>query len=185
MLYTEEQVHDISDKFLRFIYAYGDSMPPLYAEYAMELFPEFLERNLGPDILMEIYHELNFDRYTHSFFYDQANFVKDTFDVSGNILEIGSGLFPCFANLIAAEQIKLQKGTITLYDPNISITSPKYKNMSLKKELFKDNYSFKDYDLITGIMPCYATEMIIRKACEEHKQFYIQLCECEDRKSVV
>lgn len=178
MLYVEEQKEEIFHKFNSFLNAYQDIMPSRYFNFAVDLFPLFLEKNLGPDLLMEIYHELDFDRYTHSYYYDQVEFIKNNFDISGNIVDVASGLFPCFANTLAIEQLKIKKGTITIYEPNLISTKPKHPNMILKREAFDRSSNIDNVDLITGIMPCQATEIIIRQACKNHKSFYIQLCNC-------
>ena len=38
--------------------------------------------------------------------------------------------------------------------------------------------SVREFDLITGTYPCNATELIIQKACENQKDFYLAMCGC-------
>ena len=50
-------------------------------------------------------------------------------------------------------------------------------NMKLIKDKFNMDIA-KNYDLITGIMPCDVTRDIITGACKYNKDFFIELCGC-------
>lgn len=156
-----------------------------YGQYYDEETLDFVKKNFGRDLfylttfhpLMEIYSELGI--YGQDDFYLQhVNKIKSNFDISGNILEVGAGFFPSFGKKLATEQLKIKSGTITLYDTNLSVGKPLTKNMHLVKDAFSENTTIKSYDLIVGILPCEATRLIIEKACQEHKNFYIALCSC-------
>ena len=126
---------------------------------------------------MEIYSE--FGVYGKDDFYLQhINTIKENFDISGNILEVGAGYYPSFGKKMALEQLKINSGTITLYDEYLAIDKPLTKNMRLVKDSFSSQTDIKSYDLIVGIMPCEATRIMIQRACEERKDFYIALCSC-------
>ena len=86
------------------------------------------------------------------------------------------GYFPAFANLVAEEQLKIGKGTITVYDPCLVFNEPKYINMTLHKEYFTTNTDVSNHDLLVGIYPCEATEAIIESAIKNDKDFYVAMC---------
>ena len=70
-----------------------------------------------------------------------------------------------FANKLAYEQLKINKGTITIYEPLLVDAKAKYPNMTIHKEDFTQKTDITKFDLVTGIMPCEATETIIEQAC--------------------
>ena len=144
---------------------------------------EYIEKNfwlempekINPDILMQIYTELGIEV---PFYQDHLKKLQKNFDIDCNILEVGSGYIPSFANLLAHEQLKIGKGTITLYEPILINTKPKYHNMTLHKENFTSETHIKEFDLITAIMPCDVTELVLEQACKNQKDFYIAMCGC-------
>lgn len=172
-----ENYFSLKEKFNLFLERYGEY-------YDLETL-DFIKHYFGEDInclttvnpLMQVYSELGV--YGENDFYNEhVQKIKENFDISGNILEVGSGYFPAFGKKMAMEQLRIKSGTITLYDTNLSIGNPLTKNMHTVKDAFSEKTSIKSYDLIVGIMPCEATRLIIKKACEEHKNFYIALCTC-------
>ena len=71
----------------------------------------------------------------------------------------------------AKEQLELRRETITVYDPLLILNESKYSNMALKRSIFDSNQDVSKYDIITGILPCEATEEIIKAACFNKKDF--------------
>lgn len=132
----------------------------------------------APDILMQIYAELGIESTKGSYYKRQLTNLKNRFDIGCNILDIGSGMIPSFANLLANEQLRIGKGTVTIYEPLLLSQKPKYHNMTLHKENFASDTHIKEFDLLTGILPCGATESIIENACRNQKDFYIAMCGC-------
>ncbi len=147
---------------------------------------EFIESNFwtyvfsssAPDLLMQIYTELGIESPKGNFYQKHLDKLKTKFDIDCHVLDVASGIIPSFANLLAHEQLHLGKGTVTLYEPLLGITKPKYHNMTLHKENFTTQINIKEFDLVTGIMPCKATEAIIESACRNQKNFYIAMCGC-------
>ena len=164
-------------KYNRFLENYGSNYDEEMYAFIYSYFGEEID-SLGTVYpLMEIYSELGV--YGKEDFYLQhVNLIKENFDISGNILEVGAGCFPAFGKKMAIEQLKIKSGTITLYDRDLAIKKPLTKNMRLVKDSFSSATDIKSYDLIVGIMPCEATRIIIERACEERKDFYIALCDC-------
>ena len=106
------------------------------------------------------------DRYKTYF-----KFLKENFDLTGNILEIGAGTFPTLAHYIDKEQQKNKKGSIEIYDPLLVTTN--LGNIIANKSLFEDDEKAKDKDLLIGMAPRDATEVIVRTANKYKKPFSI------------
>ena len=78
------------------------------------------------------------------------------------------------------------KGTITVYDPNLYITE-EYKNLtyeekdSLKLKLINRRFTplvnVRSSDVIIGLLPCGASSTIIKSAIRYNKDFMIALCD--------
>ena len=154
----------------------------LYPAYAWEIIEKEFMRSLWnegtPDVLMQIYTELGLNAKGATFYKRHLKLLKELFPLDSNILEVGSGYIPAFANMIANEQLKLNKGTVTIYEPLLLEMNPKYPNMELHKEAFTLNTDISNYDLVLGILPCSVTETLIESACINKKDFYIAMCGC-------
>ncbi len=172
---NEEQIARLYENFKK---KYKDQYGEAEWEYIEDNFWTYVFEPASCDILMQVYQELNIQHRTPSFYQRHLKRIKKRFDITGNILDVGSGIIPSFANMLAYEQLKLGKGTITLYEPQLLTTTPKYHNMTLHKEKFTEDTHIKEFDLITGIMPCAATESIVKAACKNRKDFYIAMCGC-------
>ena len=131
-----------------------------------------------PDLFMQIRSELGIINPNGDFYQEHIDKIKNNFNIHGNILDVASGRFPAFANRIAKLQMQIQKGTITICDPNLIISKIKYPNMTLQKKELTPKTNIKEFDLITSILPCEATEIVLQKSIEEQKDFYIALCDC-------
>jgi len=153
----------------------------LYDEGVLEYIKENFWKSIGgdvPDVLMQIYTELGITYHNKGFYEEHINNIKKNFNIKGNILDVGCGSIPAFGNLIAKEQLRLGSGTVTLYDPHLAMNKPKYPNITLVKDVFYSKCDVSKYDLITGILPCDATDDIIESACKNNKNFYIAMCGC-------
>ena len=169
---------NVTEIFKRFKAKYKDLYPEGAWEFIEKEFPKQIDTKSAPDILMQIYTELNLNNKGTIFYRRHLKLLRELFPITGNLLEIGSGYIPSFANLIANEQLKLNSGTITIYEPNLVSLKPKYPNMTLHKEEFTTSTDVSQYDLITALLPCEATETIIESACKNRKDFYIAMCGC-------
>ncbi len=147
-------------------------------EYIEENFWTFVFSNTAPDILMQIYHEIGIEAESGNFYQEHLKRIDSLFGLDKNILDVGSGMIPAFAEKVAHEQLRIGKGTITIYEPELLLKKPKYPNMTLHKKEFTSNTRIKEFDLVTGIMPCDATESIIESACQNGKDFYVAMCGC-------
>lgn len=171
------------EKLREYLSKYSSGYDVSALKYIEDNFLDCIDGEFVPDILMQIYSELGIYSDENNFYLQHVNILKQNFDIKTNILDIASGFMPAFGNLLAQEQLKLGSGTITLYDPALVTQEPKYRNMKLNKVLFTKDMSVESYDLITGILPCDATELIIEKACENRKNFYVAMCGCDHSNS--
>lgn len=169
---------EIKKKFENFKLQYQSLYSEEAWQYIEENFFKGLEENDAPDILMQIYSFLDIKPSPARFYHRHLKLLKNLFPINGNIIDIGSGMIPAFGTLVAAEQRKIGAGTITLYDPLLLDMAPKYPNMILQKQTFSSDTDISSYDLVTGIMPCEATESILNAAIKNRKDFYVAMCGC-------
>lgn len=90
------------------------------------------------------------------------------------IVEVGGGIFP---NLAQRLTTKLNKGTITVYDPRLDPRVKSNDKMVLKKELFTRQTELDDCDLVIGLMPCKGIDVLLDQAVENKKDFMVWFCE--------
>ena len=168
----------IMTKFKQFKEEYSTNYSPEAWEYIEENFYEGLQNRESPDILMQIYTELCLNPIGGSLYHKHLKLLKKHFPIDGNIVEVGSGMIPAFANIIAKEQIQIGKGTITIYEPLLAQLKPKYPNITLHKEEFTLDTDISKADLLVGVMACEATETILESAIINDKDFYVAMCGC-------
>ena len=174
----------INKKFFKFFKKYAHLYPKEAREFIKDNFASSIRNICQADILMQINQELGVTFPIPSFYEAHVNKIMELFDIGCHITDVASGMLPAFANLIASRQLKIGKGTITLYDPELLTTEPKYRNMTLHKEEFTTNTNISSSNLLVGILPCKATETIIESACTNHKDFYIAMCGCTHFKHI-
>lgn len=172
---NEEEIAALYNSFCKKYKPLYDNDAWLYIE---DNFWTYVFSSGAPDILMQIYSELGIESLKGNYYKRQLANLKNKFDIRCNILDVGSGMIPSFANLLAQEQLRLGTGTVTLYEPLLLTTEPKHRNMTLHKTEFTSETHIKEFDLLTGILPCGATESIVENACRNQKDFYIAMCGC-------
>ncbi len=157
-----------------FLAKYKTQYPPAAVEYIMNNFGKMLPLD-NPDILNQVYDALGMykDEIPYA---DYLKLLEKYFDISSNILEIGGGFYPAFATHVHNRQLQTKKGTITVYDK--MLVTQNLSGIKLVKKDFNIKDSVSQYDLLVGILPCEATTLIIKKANEENKNFFIVLCNC-------
>ena len=157
-----------------FLNKYKDQYPQPAVEYIVNNFGKVLPLN-NPDILNQVYDALGMFKDRNPYL-AYLKLLEQHFDISSNILEIGGGFYPAFATHVRDRQLQTKKGTITVYDK--MLVTQDLPHMKLVKQDFKIQDSVSPYDLLVGILPCDATTLIIKKANEENKNFFIVLCNC-------
>ena len=134
-----------------------------------------------PSMISQVYSRLGLNTPSVKKYNYHLERIKDIFSLNRNIIEVGGGFLPAFGELVAEEQLKIGKGTITVYDPRLVFNEPKYINMTLHKEYFTTNSDVSNHDLLVGIYPCEATEAIIESAIKNDKDFYVAMCGCSHK----
>lgn len=150
---------------------YQNKYPELAIEFIKEHFLERMPISDTADLLKQIYALFGILDESENCYLGFSNMVGERYGWDSHILEIGGGFFPMFSKYVDESQRESgSKGTITTYDPDLIVDS--LGSIKLHKESFTEEMSVESYDLLVGIMPCEATRMIIRKATQEHKEFF-------------
>ena len=175
---AELRLNELKTKFARFAKKYQSLYPEEAWDYIEKEVYNGYKENDAPDILMQIYSELKINHSPARFYQHHLHLIKDNFPIDGNVVDVASGMIPAFANLLAEEQLRIGKGTVTIYEPLLVSMDPKYPNITIHKEEFTRDTDISNCDLVTGIMPCDATEIILESAIRNHKNFYVAMCGC-------
>ena len=157
-----------------------------YEHFYSEKAKQYIEDNFfkeayktsSMDILMQLYSELGLDIGKHTFYDEHLERIDSIFGLDRDIIEVASGYIPAFANKIAKKQLALNRGTITIYEPELFEEKAKYSNMTIHKEKFTEQTKINKDSLGIGILPCDATEAMIRNFCKNNMDFYIAMCNC-------
>lgn len=165
-------------KLKKYMHKYGDLYTEHCREYIYEHFLDFLSDPTPPDVIMQIYETIGCGVRQGTFYNAHLERIQSMYGLDKNILEVAGGRMPAFAHKVATIQQQTKKGTITVYDPELIITKPKFKNLTLHKEEFTFDHDVHSYDLVMGLLPCDATEAIIATSCKAQKDFYVAMCGC-------
>ena len=160
-----------------------------YEHFYSEKAKQYIEDNFfkeayktsNMDILMQLYSELGLDIGKHTFYDEHLERINSIFGLDRDIIEVASGYIPAFANKIAKKQLALNRGTITIYEPELFEEKAKYSNMTIHKEKFTEQTKINKDSLGIGILPCDATEAMIRNFCKNNMDFYIAMCNCNHK----
>lgn len=132
--------------------------------------------NKTPVVLMQILSKFNVYSDGYDPYKELAKLLEKYSFLEGNCCEVGAGNYPRLAEL-TAPQIKLKKGTLTIYEPNILFT--KIDNVTIIKDKFKKSTNINHIDTIYGMFPCEASITIAEKAFEEDKNLLLAFCSCD------
>ncbi len=160
----------------QYLQKYGQYYSKDAKSFIEQEFFHLLDSDIAPDILMQLYAKFKVLPKEKDIYYRFTDWIDKQYHIDKNILEIGGGYYPMLAKNISERQVKLQKGTITVYDPLLVTT--KLENIKLYKTPFINKTDISSYDLLVGISPCEATRTMIQSAIEYRKEFFIALCGC-------
>lgn len=158
--------------YLEFINKYSSGYDPLLLQSLGINFSETKYKH--HDYIACVRSYLNLEKEENDRFKGYFKFLSQKFDITSNVLEIGAGTFPTLAHYIDEFQIMKNKGSIEVYDPNLVTT--KLGNIISNKRLFTEEASVRNKDLIIGMTPRGATELIVRTANKYKKPFSILMC---------
>ena len=151
---------------------YGSGYEPFRLEKLAINFSS--SKNKKKDYVACVRSFLNLDLEERDIYKAYFKFLKENFDLTSNILEIGAGTFPTLAHYIDKEQQVKESGSIEIYDP--LLVTMNLGNIIANKSLFEDDKKTKDKDLLIGMAPRDATEVIVRTANKYKKPFSILMC---------
>ena len=171
-----EQIKKITqEKVIQFI----KGNPRLYTKYDAQRIISIVESGTIPDVYSEelareVLDELGLIPDRYNIYIDFLKLIEEIYGIEDkNILEVGGGCLPRLASRINLEQTK---GTITVYDPRLSLEYSNEK-LALKRQNVTIDTDVKGIDLIIGLMPCKGAEALIRLATKNNKDFIVWLCE--------
>ncbi len=143
---------------------------------------EFILRNyawgrrscLVPDVLRQIYDELNLLEESKNIYNGFIDLLAEHFDINQNIVEIGGGNIPSLGKKLASRQ---KRGSVTVYDDKLITTSSPAPNLTLIKRRLSPEEKLPKADMIIGFMPCEGTQTAIQLAQNNNLDFMIAFCE--------
>ncbi|MBQ9019462.1 MAG: hypothetical protein IJ097_04060 [Bacilli bacterium] len=128
-----------------------------------------------PDIMRELCDELKIIPDNKSLYKAFMMLVDSVFDIKNKrIIEVGGGIIPTLGKRISNYQ---DSGNIKVYDPRLSIYEKSTEKIVLFREKFTINTDVEDADLLIGLMPCEAANVIVKSAVNNRKDFMLALCE--------
>lgn len=128
---------------------------------------------------MQAYDLCGIESQNGTFYNVHLDRLKDIYGLDKNIVEVAAGVIPSFAKKNYKEQMKLGKGTITIYELDLLFEKEEScPKMVINRKEFNSTCNIKDSDLVAGLFLCEATETIIEEACKYDKDFYVAMCGC-------
>lgn len=168
---TQGNIYKIS----QFLDKYPDIFSELEKKYIMCYANEIEKGELIPDTIREVYDELDITPLDNNIYIGFINLLSSLHDIKDkNILEIGGGVLPRLGKRISAT---LNEGKIVVYDPRLSHYEKDTDKMKLVREKFRRGSEIGNTNLIVGLMPCEAAEIIIDTALDNNVDFVLALCE--------
>lgn len=136
------------------------------------------DKNIGtlrtPYFLRQIYDELGLIPDNENMYHGFVKLLEEKMDINRDVIEVGSGIIPTVARRVASRQ---KSGSITSYDPRLTVQATILPNMVIKRENFTSKTKVKPNSLLIGFMPCEATTEIIESAAANNADFMVGLCE--------
>lgn len=161
------------------ILEYLKKYPNIFNQDEIDFILKYTENNskerLIPEVVREIYDELGFISDNENLYIGFINLIKSLHNIeSKNILEVGGGILPRLGERIVKY---LDTGSFTVYDPRLSIYKKGNDKLKLVRKNFDKFTNVNKTDLIIGLMPCKAAEVIVEVATKNGKDFILALCE--------
>lgn len=153
---------------------YLDQYPKLFTDYEKKLILDYvITEQFIPADVREVYDQLGILPSNLNIYDGFFQLLKDNFTLNGGrIVEVGGGVIPCLAKRIEAE---LDTGRLVVYDPRLSIYEEDTMSLKLVREKFTKSSSLADCNLLIGLMPEEAAELVIDRAIAEKIDFMVAL----------
>ncbi len=159
---------------------YLKKFPGIFDDYEKKMILSYVKNNafdfgLMPDLIREVYDELGILEVDKNIYIGFIKMIDELFELKDkNVLEVGGGVLPRLGERISQIQ---DKGTITVYDSRISEYKEGNTNLRLVRKKFDGRFSVKGIDLMIGLMPCKAAEVIVDVSVKNNIDFIVALCE--------
>ena len=169
-----------NNKMYKLIKEYLDRYPELFSDTEKELILRNAlecrsEYNYSSDIMREIYDELGLIPDRKNIYIGFCDLIERVKGIENKrIIEVGGGTLPRLAERMVR---RTKHGTITVYDPRLSIYKKDSPRLVLKREKFTTKTNVEDVNLLVGLMPCKGAEALIDSAVANKKDFIVGLCE--------
>lgn len=172
-------MNEIELKRRLLIMEYFKKYPNVFSEMEKNFILNYCEtkanERLIPEVVRELYDELGFLCDTENIYIGFIKLIDEIFSIKDKkIIEVGGGVLPRLGERIASYQ---DKGFITVYDPRLSVYKEQKQKLKLVRESFDKTVDVSNTDLIIGLMPCKAAEIIVDVATHNKKDFVVALCE--------
>lgn len=154
--------------FKTFIDKYQDEYGKEALDFIKKNFVKLYQEQTRMDIMLEIYQTLGMLKKEESLYHGILNIMQKEFDLNTDLLEIGGCWYPAMAELIAQNQTN---GSVTVYDSSLVTTS--IDNLILYNRDYTNEDEPTNFNLIYGVAACEATELIIKKANANNKDFLV------------
>ena len=163
------------DRIRHFLDEYPDIFNDLEKRYILCYADSVNKEKLVPDTVREVYDELGIIPDESNIYIGFIKLLSEIYDIKNKkILEIGGGVLPRLGKRISTV---LNTGKIVVYDPRLSHYEQSTDKMRLVKDKFIRGNNINDADLMIGLMPCEAAEVIIDAAIDNNVDFVLALCE--------
>lgn len=134
-----------------------------------------LEFVFVPDLVREVYDELGLLKDDENIYLGFIDLIRQNFDITDKkIVEVGGGVLPRLGERISLLQ---NKGSITVYDPRLSVHKQDSEKLKLVRKKFTRRQDVEGVDLLLGFMPCEAADVIVDTAVDKKIDFMVALCE--------
>lgn len=125
-----------------FIKEYGSGYDPLTLQTLIFDFSDVMEKR--KDIAAPVRSFLGLEKDEKDRYKGYFKYLKDNFDITGNVLEIGCGTFPVLAHYVDEHQKLNNSGSIEAFDPLLCVSE--LGTITLRKQAFNEDVDISNKD---------------------------------------
>ena len=166
---------NMTKKIVDFFNEYPDVFMDMEKKTIINYSKKFSKYLLVPDNVREVYDELELIPDENNIYLGFIDLVEKIHSLENKkIVEIGGGVLPRLAKRITGSK-KIKE--MVVYDPRLSKYEEDTDKLRLVRKRFDINTSLDGADLILGLMPCEAANVIVDSAVKNRTDFVLALCE--------
>lgn len=174
MIKKEISMLGLHNQIVKFLKVHEKDYTDSEKEFILRNYAWGMRNSLVPDILRQIYDELNLVEESKNIYNGFLDLLAEHFDINQNIVEIGGGNIPSLGKKLALRQ---KRGSVTVYDDKLITTNTDMPNLTLIKRRLSSSENLPKTDMIIGFMPCEGTQTAIQLAQNNKLDFMIAFCE--------